>query len=179
MAPHFLLPRPFLSRCSCGGVFCAVRWEITGRLTEASGPCPFEGVRWEKQASSLRCWPWCSLTHLVALPWLQSLLYTTSLGVGTDGSSSASAQLAPLDPSACCNWGMRIALGEVKWGSSSTCASRAMFCVLSLHLVPASRHFPPSTHLFSRMGTSFSPFIQMRGKPPGRVRAGIWMVCRI
>lgn len=50
MVPDFLLPRPFLSRCSYGGVFCAVRWEITGRLTEAGGPGPFEGVRWERQA---------------------------------------------------------------------------------------------------------------------------------
>lgn len=53
MAPHFLLSRPFLSRCSCGGVFCAVRWEITGRLTEVGGPCPFEGVRRERQACFL------------------------------------------------------------------------------------------------------------------------------
>lgn len=127
-------------------------------------PVPLKVWDGKDKPFSLRCWPWCSLAQLVALRWLQSLLYTTRLGAGTDGSGSASAQLAPLDPSGCCDWGMRMALGEVKWGSSSTCPSRGVFCVLSFHLVPASRHFPPSTHLFSRDGSLLLPFYPNEGQ---------------
>lgn len=143
------------------------------QVTEAGdSSCPFEGCETGKTSLLPHCWPWCSL----ACWWP---LHTAVWGLGTDCELTEATWSSSLC-AARSLWPFWLAwLRDVDYFRRnqndivpSTCPSRAMF-----RPVLASLHIPSSAHLFSRDGRREPPL--HLSKPPGRLRARVWMVYRI